>query len=521
MQDAPVAAHSAGEARFERWRRRAGWVLLPICALALALAPFPGLSRAAHQLAVIDGLVVLAWLTEIVPLWVPALLGPLAAALLGVAGLDVALGPFIHPLILLFLGGFILAAGLSAQGVDRRAAMWVLAREWIDSRPERVRVAVVGTTFAFSMWISNTATTAMMVPIALGLSASLDAQLRRRQGRGTDAGADRWTEGLLISLAYAASLGGVCTPIGTAPNMLAVNHLESEMHITVDFARWMGFALPTALTVLLGVLFIAARRFAAPVARVEGLQAEVRAELETLGPVRSGERRVVAVFAVAVALWVAPAILRLIFGEAHAATVWARTWLEEGYVAVVCGLALLVLPRGAGGAGSAGEGEAPRASTRLLTPRQALSIDWGTLILLGGGFSLGKLTFDTGLAARIGEGVMALAPPGPTGLLVVATALVLYLTELTSNTATTSMMLPVLTPVAVSAGFDPIPVALSVTMAASCAFMMPVGTPPNAIVYGTRKVRFSGMFGFGARMDLWALVVLLAVGAWWLPHLGW
>src|SRR5690606_22363448 len=264
-----------------------------------------------------------------------------------------------HPLILLFLGGFILAAGLSVHGVDRRAAIWVLARRWIDSRPGRVRVAVVGTTFAFSMWISNTATTAMMVPIALGLAATLDAQLTARSSTVAGAreapsesnsvsapNAARWTEGLLISLAYAASLGGLCTPIGTAPNMLAVNHLESELGITVDFARWMAFALPTALAILLGVLVIAARRFAAPVTRVEGLQAKVRDELAQLGPVRPAERRVVAVFALAVALWVAPAILRLSLGEDHAATIWAGQWLEEGYVAVACGLTMLVLPRG-------------------------------------------------------------------------------------------------------------------------------------------------------------------------------
>jgi sodium-dependent dicarboxylate transporter 2/3/5 len=469
-------------------------------------SPPEGLAEAPAHLAAIEVMVVVLWVAETLPLWVAALAGPSLAVILGVTDFATAFEPFTHPLILLFLGGFLLAAGLSARGVDRRAALWILARPSIDGRPTRAVLAVASVTFAFSMWISNTATTAMMVPIALGLCANLQVAPE------AESRLNNWTEGLLITLAYAASLGGLCTPIGTAPNMLVIDHLAGELQRPIDFLQWMGLAFPVALVALVAVIAVAQRRFPAPAARLEGLQDTVKLELEKLGKLGPGERRAIAIFALAVSLWILPALLRLAMGDTHPSTLFVRSHLKEGYTALACAALMLGLPHG-----EEADGPRDREGSRILGPERALRIDWGTLILLGGSFSLGKLTFSTKLAEHIGQGVLAWAPAGEFGLLLVATTLVIYLTELTSNTATTSMMLPVLTPVAMAAGFDPLPMAIVVAMSASFAFMMPVSTPPNAIVYGTRQVRFMSMLRFGWWMDLLGLAIMLGVGAWWLP----
>src|SRR5690606_22863286 len=187
------------------------------------LVPMPGLSPEAHRLTAIVGMTVVLWISEAIPLAVSALLAPALAVLFDVAPAKQAFAPFAHPLIFLFLGGFMLAQALAVQGFDRRAALWLLSRELLRGSPTRAMIAVATTAFAFSMWINNTATTAMMIPIAVGLCTSIrklcpdDPEIRDRQRR--------YEEGMLITLAYAASLGGICTPIGTAPNMIAIGHL--------------------------------------------------------------------------------------------------------------------------------------------------------------------------------------------------------------------------------------------------------------------------------------------------------
>jgi sodium-dependent dicarboxylate transporter 2/3/5 len=501
------AERSDGENRLDRWRRRVGLVALPIATVATATAE-TGLPPAAHQTAVIALAVVIAWVCELVPLWIPAVAGPALAVALGVAPALQVFAPFWSPLIMLFLGGFILAAGMHRQGLDRRIALRLLTSSWVDGRPARALIAVALVTFVLSAWISNTATAAMMVPMAIGLCAGVASRLPATVE--ATASMRRYEEGVLITLAYAASMGGMCTPIGTAPNMLAIGSLAPVLNPEdqIDFLSWVLLATPIALIGLGLVLIYARWRFPPPAKRIEGLVEALRRELADLGPMRRGERRVLLIFGLAVVLWITPAIFRLTLGDADPTTQWVRQWLVEGWVALAAGFALLIVPTG--------DGE--RSPTpRLIEPLDAVRIDWGTLLLLAGGIALGKLSSQTGLAEAIGAGVLRMAPSTAFGLMAVATGLVVYLTELTSNTATTSMMLPIIIPAATLAGYDPAPVAISVAFAASFAFMMPVSTPPNAIVYGTSRVRFSSMMSFGFWLDAAGLVLLLIAGAVWLP----
>ncbi|MCA9717621.1 MAG: SLC13/DASS family transporter [Myxococcales bacterium] len=507
-------AISAGEVRFNALRRRVGLIAAPVGFVAMLAWPLQ-LELEAHRLAAITLATVILWVTEAIPLSAAALLAPTLAVLMSVAPAEVAFAPMAHPLIFLFLGGFMLARALSLQGLDRRAALWLLSRRWIAGSPARALVAIALTGFVFSMWISNTATAAMLVPVATGLCATIASTAGdEADGAGRDdedaPSFRRFTEGVLLALAYSCSLGGMTTPIGTAPNVIAIGMLEDMVGVRVDFFAWMRFALPTALVSMVVVLGWALWRFRAPVERMRGLTEVVQRQLAALGPVTPGERRVSVIFGLTVLGWLTPSLLRLVLGEAHPWTRWGQVGLEEGVVALLAALALSVLPSGA-----ARERGGQTEPIPLLPWGEALRIDWGTLYLLGGGLALGKLMFSTGLAAALAEGMLALAGPitqHPFGLLAIATTLMIGLTEFTSNTATTSMMLPVLIAIASASGVDPVPVALCVTLAASYAFMLPVATPPNAIVYGTQQLRIDTMLRFGFVLDIAGVVILLGLG---------
>lgn len=497
---------TAAEATFEAARRRLGAWLAPLAFVGLLVAPID-LPGPAHRLAAVMAATVILWITEAIPLAATAILAPCVAIALDVAPAATTLAPFADPLIFLFLGGFMLALGLSEQGLDRRAALWLLSRPWVRGSPGRARVAVGLGAFAVSMWISNTATTAMLIPVAVGLCHAIrSAAPPDEQPRF-----DRFAEGLLLTMTYACSLGGIATPIGTAPNVIALGFLESEVQVRLDFFQWMSFGVPTGLAVL-GIVFAwAALRFPAPVARVEGLTAAVRQQLVELGPLTPGERRAAAVFLLAIVGWLLPTILKVSLGAAHPIAAWAKRGLQEGVVAVVAGIALCVIPDGR------------RKGAAVLPWERAVQLDWGTLYLLGGGLALGGLMFDTGLANALASAFLGVAGPlatSPFGLLAASTLLVLYLTEITSNVSTTSMMVPVLIAIAKAGGVDPVPTTLCVTMAASFAFMLPVSTPPNAIAYGTGMIKIQSMVRFGFALDILSYFVLLACGGVLLPLLG-
>lgn len=503
---------SDAEARFDRRRRTYGLVAAPVVFFALYFAPLDGLSPQAHALAAVAAMTVVLWVTEAIPLAAAALLGPALATMLGVASPKAALASFAHPLIFLFMGGFMLAAALARHGFDRRVALWLISQPIVAGSPARALVAIACIAFGFSMWISNTATTAMLIPVALGLHATMkkaagdDAKVRAKL--------DRFGGGMCLAMAYAASLGGASTPIGTGPNVLAVGMLDDKAGTRIDFLQWMSFALPTMLVLLVLMLFIAVRRFPAPMKRVEGLTEAVKAQLAELGPIKPSETRTLLIFGLAIFGWLTPSVIKLVYGAEHAHVAWAKAHLAEGVVAIVCASLLFFV--------KVGKREYPEGSEapRLLSWEDAQKLDWGTLFLLGGGLALGRLSFDTGLAAALGEGVLGLAGPivaHPLGLSAAAVMLVIFLTEVTSNTATTSMMLPVLIGIAQAAGLPVVPTAIGVTLAASCAFMLPVSTPPNAMAYGTGMIRLDAMVRFGFRLDLVGYVVLMAMVAGLLP----
>ena len=496
-------ALSEAEARFDAIRKRVGLIAAPIAFVALLWAPLD-LPAPAHALAAVTAMTVVLWVTEAIPLAATALGAPALAAMLGVASPKDALASFGDPLMFLFIGGFVLAAALSRHGFDRRAALWLISRKIVRGSPARAVIAVAVIGFGFSLWISNTATTAMLLPVVLGLHRTMrnvagnDPETLRKM--------DRYGGGMCLALAYSSSMGGASTPIGTAPNVIAVGMLDSQVGEKIGFLEWMSFSLPFTIVCTIVIVVVVLRRFPAPVKRVEGLMDEVDRQLKQLGPTKPAELRSVAVFGLAVVGWLAPSIMMLALGPEHPWSQWADDHLVEGVVAIVCASLLFFI--------STGDKQAKGEEARLLRWEDAQNIDWGTLFLLGGGLALGRLTFQTGLAEAIGRGVLDIAGPvaaHPLGLTAAAALLVIFMTEVTSNTATTSMMLPVLIGIAAGAGFDATPTAVAVTLAASCAFMLPVSTPPNAMAYGSRMVRLDMMVRVGFWLDLLCYGLLMGL----------
>lgn len=479
-------ALSPAERKFERARRTLGLPLGPLTAAALYLIPMPALSPEAHTLAAVLGWVVLWWVTEPVPIPVTALLGAALCVLGGVAPAKQVLAPFAEPTIYLFLGSFLLAEAMSVHGLDRRVACQILSLRWVGSGLGRVLFTFGAITAFLSMWISNTATAAMMYPIGLGIVSACGA------GRAGGSRRDSpLSTGMMLMVAYAASVGGIGTPVGSPPNLIGMAMIEKFAGVKIHFFQWMLIAVPL-LAVMFLALFALLTLLHRPVAAsAEGGRRYVRAQMAELGPWSRGEINALLAFSVAVVLWVVPGFLALVWGPDSVPAKAYNGRVPEAVAALLAASLLFVLPLDWG----------KREFT--LSWKQAVRIDWGTLLLFGGGMSLGNLMFETKLARAVGEGILGLSGASSTwGITLAAIFTAILVSEATSNTASANMVVPVMISLALAAGVDPVPPALGATLGASWGFMLPVSTPPNAIVYGSGMVPITAMVKAGLIFDI-------------------
>jgi len=471
--------------------QRVGALLAPAVLLLLLFLPFPGLTPQAHRLAGILGAVVVLWVTEALPLPATALLGAAVCVLLGVAPAKEVFAPFADPLIFLFIGAFILSRAIFLHGLDRRVAYAVLGLRWVGARPARILVAIGAVTAAISAWISNTATTAMMYGIGMSILATLRGTDKRR------AIDPRYPAALMLMISYAASVGGLATPVGTPPNVIGIGFIRTLIGVEIPFFQWSLVGVPIVL-VLFGFLCLYLRAVApAGLNVLPGSDELIRSERAKLGPWSRGQRSVAIAFGLTVMLWVIPGVVALVAGEGSAAYQWLVRRVPEGVAAVVGALLLFVLPGDEG---------------RAITWDEAMRIDWGVVLLYGGGFALGVLSFQTGLAEALGRGITGLLPlSGSFGLLVASVIAAVLLSETTSNTASANMIVPVVISIARAANLDPLEPALGATLAASLGFMLPVSTPCNAIVYGSGYIPLGRMIRWGLMLDLVGIVVVITM----------
>src|SRR3972149_7067933 len=441
---------SLAEDRFERIRRTAGLFLAPLIFLILYFIPIPSLTPQAHRLLSIVAFTVTCWITECIPLPIAALLGPTLAIIFQVDSAKAIYSPFADPIIILLLGSFILAKAMTTQGLDRRFAFDILSIKAFSRTGTTLSLGIGFVSFLVSMWISNAATTAMMLPIGLGILSVLKS-ITNIESKGL--GAQEYSTGLMLIIAYSASIGGISTPLATP---LAVKDLK-------------------------------------------GLSSLINEQKQMHGEWRQGEINVLIAFIIAVVLWLSPGFLGIILGtDSDAYKIYDRV-LPEYVVPVISAFLLFILPTNW------------KEREFTITIKEAMGIDWGTLLIFGGGLSLGAMMFKTGLAEVIGKSLVEITGAmSVTSIAALGLFLAVTLSEITSNTATANLLLPLIIAIAISAGISPVIPALAVGIGASFGFMLPVSTAPNAIVYGSGLIPITKMIKYGFLLDVVGYVIVLA-----------
>ena len=463
-----------------------GLWLGPAVALTMLLtSPPDALSLPAWRTAAMGLLMAIWWATEAVPIAVTALLPLVFFPLLGIADISATAAPFANKVIYLFLGGFIVALAMQRWNLHRRIALSIL--QYAGGNGRSLVGGFMLASALLSMWVMNTSTTMMLLPIAVSVIKvihdsvdSLDDKARKD-----------FQYALLLGVAYASTIGGMATLVGTAPNAMMAAFMLDTYDTSVDFASWMLIGVPLSIC-MLPLAWLALTRIAF---RVDfQTSAESRAHLRQaktdMGRISTPEKRVAIVFVLLALTWIfRPLLVRLPGLEG----------LDDSGIAMAGAVALFLIPSG------------DRQDPLLIRWQHAEKLPWAILILFGGGLALAGAVSETGLAAWLGDNLHAVAAlPAPVLVIIIAT-LIIFLTELTSNVATTATFLPVAGAVAIEAGIDPIVLVVPATLAASCAFMLPVATPPNAIVFGSGLLTIPKMVRAGIVLNILGIVLVSLV----------
>ena len=467
-------------------RRIIGLVLGPVLFMVLLILPTPqNMPPAALSVGAVATLMAIWWITEAIPLAATALLPIVLFPVLGVMSTATTTTAYANHLVYLFMGGFLIAMAMQKWNLHKRIALHIIHR--VGDSPSRIILGFMIATAFLSMWISNTATAMMMLPIALAVISQLTPN--KLPTKNVSEKKPAFGIALMLSIAYAASIGGVATLIGTPPNAILAGVVESMYGQRISFAAWMGFGVPLSL-VMLGIAWFYLTRIAYPV----GLQATqditklIKKELAEMGPLSQQERWVAAVFTVVAVSW----ITRGLFDITALASV------SDASIAMAGALVLFVIPSD--------------FSKRefLLDWPTAVKLPWDILVLFGGGFALAKGFSDSGLTEWIVTQLSILQGVHLVVLVLVVTLVVIFLTEVTSNTATATLVLPVMGALAGAVDVLPLYLMVPAAVAASYAFMLPVATPPNAIIFSSRYVTIPQMARTGLWMNLLASLVITA-----------
>jgi sodium-dependent dicarboxylate transporter 2/3/5 len=457
------------------------------------------LPEEARMVAAIATLMAVWWMTEAISVYATALLPLALFPLTGVADIKVTATSYGSPIVYLFLGGFILALALERWGLHKRLALNVLAM--VGAKPRAIIGVFMAVSAILSMWVTNTATTIMLLPVAVSVIAMMpDDDLADGSANSPFALC------LLLGIAYAASIGGMGTIIGTAPNVFVVSFISEHLNREIGFLEWMRFAVPIVV-IFVPVTWVVLTYFVYPVGKEEvgGVAELLKSELEKLEPLQRGESLTLLIFLLTATAWVTRPLLNQLEFAGHQ----PLAGLTDAGIAVIAAIILFLCP------------VSLRRREFLMDWNTAAKLPWGLLILFGGGLALAAQLSDSGFSVYLGNlsGGLAGLPVWMTVLLLIST--VVFLTELTSNTATTATFIPVFLAVAIGLQLPPLMLILPATLAASCAFMLPVATPPNAIVFGSGYLTISQMTRAGFWLNLAAIALItLATWAIILPAMG-
>ncbi len=478
----------------EQIRKLTGAVLGPLCAVLLWLIPMEGLSEQAHHLLAVMSLVAIWWITEPIAIPLTSLFGPTLCVILGIVPIKDAYEQFANPMIFLFMGGFLLAKGMMVNGLDKRIAYGIMSMKWVGDSPRRIFLAIGLACILCSGWVSNTATAAMMFPISLGLLEAI-REMMAENGKTIDLKNYKYATGLMLMTAYACSIGGVMTPIGTPPNIIMIGFLQelAPQAPEISFFQWMIWGTVAMILYFIIASVVLWRMFPADVDHIKGAKEFIQNSVDSLGKWTRAQKNTMIAFSTAFVLWVAPSILGILYDVDSDVMKFYDSHFPEAIAAMIGGLLLFFLPVNV------------KTGEMTMTWKDGIEgIEWGTLLLFGGGLAMGSMMYDTGLSAWIGNGLKEALGNNPSEWLFVGVFCVtaLIMSELTSHTASTNLMAPIAIGAALSLGFSPIPVAIGIALASSLGFMMPVSTPPNAIVYASGYVPITKMIKSGFIIDL-------------------
>lgn len=454
-------------------------ILGPVLFLILQAVNTPsGMPEAAWDVLSVTLWIALWWITEAVPIAVTALLPIVLFPLTGAQDLGSTTAAYGHKYVFLYMGGFILAIAIERWGLHKRIALHII--RLIGTNVTRIILGFMVATAFLSMWISNTATSVMMLPIGM----SIISQLKDNPNTEADENAI-FGKALMLSIAYSASIGGIATLIGTPPNLVLAGYVQEVYDIEITFFQWLVFGLPISILLLFVCWYYLTRKaFSFNQKEFPGGKAEIERLIKALGPMKREEKMVLTVFILTAFCWITRSFLLQKF----------LPFIDDTIIAMSAAILLFCLPA--------------KSSRNLINWEEAVKMPWGIIILFGGGMALASAFQSSGLAVWLGNGMTLLQFLPLLILVLLIIASVNFITEMTSNLATTAMLLPILAPVAISLGVNPYLLLVATTVAASCAFMLPVATPPNAVVFGSGYLRIPDMIKAGIWMNIISIALL-------------
>ena len=461
----------------------------PLLFLAMQFfSPPAGMSESAYSLLSITLWMALWWVTESVPIAITALLPIILFPMTGAVDLQTTTASYGHKYIFLYMGGFMLAIAIEKWNLHKRIALNII--KIIGTNISKIILGFMVATAFLSMWISNTATAVMMLPIAMSIVAQLQDNPNTEKNENLIFG-----KALMLSIAYSASIGGMATLIGTPPNLVFAGYVEETYGIEITFLQWLKFGVPIAIPLLV-IAWLYLTKFAFKFKQKEfpGGKEEINRLLVLIGPMKREEKLVSSIFVLTAFCWITRSFILQEFFP----------FIDDTIIAMTAGILLFVVP-------------ASDFKKRLITWEDAVKLPWGIILLFGGGMALAAGFQITGLASWLGAQMSVFQGLSLLVLVFVVITLVNFFTEFTSNLATTAMLLPILAPIAISLNINPYMLMVACTIAASCAFMMPVATPPNAVVFGSGYLRIPDMIKSGIWMNIISILFLTLMVYYFLP----
>jgi len=442
-------------------------------------------------MAAVAVLMAIFWVSEAVPLAATSLLPLILLPLFGIADSKSVASQYINSTVFLFIGGFMIALAMQRWNLHKRIALSVLAL--FGGRPARLVFGFMLASALLSMWISNTATTLILLPIASAILMRFEQMLSAQHAR-------QFTVALLLAIAYSASIGGMITLVGTAPNLVFARFYEMTSGEAIGFVQWMFVAIPVGVTLFTALALVFSFVYLRNIPSANGLSQIVKEEKEQLGLITAAEKSVLLVFIMTAILWITRQGINL---QALKLPGWSHYLMfgklvDDGTVAIAMATLLFFIPA------RTSEG----AKTSILNDSVFKQLPWSVVLLFGGGFALAFGFTESGLSSYLAEQLQELKTAELPVLILAITAGMNLLTELTSNTATTQLVMPILQSVAKVIAIEPVWLMLPATLSASCAFMFPVATPPNAIIFGTGKVKVIEMIRLGVFLNIIAVIII-------------